>query len=68
MNAARDWVCVECGKRLSLKQAEKAFSNVQGCPKCGGADIQLQADIDRAIRDQNAVDDERFAAAFGGSQ
>ena len=30
--------CFECGKKMTLKQAERAvFSN--GCPKCGGVDI-----------------------------
>ena len=36
----KDWVCTECGHRLTEKQAEKAFSDVQGCPKCGGGDIE----------------------------
>lgn len=39
--AARDWQCQECGHRMTLAQAERASRNVQGCPKCGGADIDL---------------------------
>lgn len=30
----KDWQCQECGKRMTLRQAE------QGCPKCGGMDIE----------------------------
>ncbi len=37
--AIRDWQCQECGKRMTLKQAERATS--EGCPKCGGTDIDL---------------------------
>lgn len=34
------WHCQECGKRfLTVKAAEKASFN--GCPKCGGVDIDL---------------------------
>ena len=34
----RPFECMECGKKLTLRQAEKAvFGN--GCPRCGGADI-----------------------------
>jgi predicted transcriptional regulator len=33
-------VCLECGKKFhSLKAAKKAFFGPDGCPKCGGADI-----------------------------
>jgi ssDNA-binding Zn-finger/Zn-ribbon topoisomerase 1 len=40
--APKDWQCQECGKRLMLKAAEKALSGSDGCPKCGGADIDLR--------------------------
>lgn len=32
--------CMECGHKFrTVRAAEKAFS--QGCPKCGGSDIDL---------------------------
>jgi ssDNA-binding Zn-finger/Zn-ribbon topoisomerase 1 len=37
----KDWACQECGKLLTLKQAEKATYGCDGCPKCGGSDIFL---------------------------
>jgi len=36
IKAVKAWQCMECGKKLTLKQAEKGE-----CPKCGGADIDL---------------------------
>jgi predicted nucleic acid-binding Zn ribbon protein len=39
--ATKDYACQECGHRMTLAQAERAARNVQGCPKCGGADIDL---------------------------
>lgn len=37
------WTCLECGKKFkSVKAAEKATS--EGCPKCGGVDIDLVED------------------------
>ena len=39
--AKKGWKCNECGKLMSLKQAEKASFSVEGCPKCGGSDIDL---------------------------
>ena len=41
VRVVKDWQCQECGKLLTLKQAERALSNAQGCPNCGGADIDL---------------------------
>ncbi len=38
----KSWKCQECGKRLTLKQAERAVS--EGCPKCGGSDIDIAVD------------------------
>lgn len=37
--APSGWKCQECGKKMSLKAAERASLN--GCPKCGGVDIDL---------------------------
>ena len=37
--ASRPFQCMECGKKMTLRQAEKAMYGVNGCPKCGGADI-----------------------------
>lgn len=37
-----DWAefaCLECGKRLTARQAQRADLN--GCPKCGGSDIDV---------------------------
>jgi predicted nucleic acid-binding Zn-ribbon protein len=36
---AKPFACMECGKRLTLKGAERAMS--VGCPGCGGSDIDL---------------------------
>ena len=37
---AKDFECQECGRKMTLKQAERAtYGN--GCPKCGGCDIDL---------------------------
>lgn len=37
--------CVECGKKFNTTaQAEKAQRD--GCPNCGGTDIDLNLDID----------------------
>ncbi len=39
--SAKDWKCQECGKLMTLKQAEKASFSDRGCLKCGGSDIDL---------------------------
>ncbi len=36
---AQQFACLECGKRLSLSAAQHAVN--EGCPKCGGSDIDL---------------------------
>jgi len=41
VRALRDWQCLECGKRLTLKAAHRAMFGADGCPKCGGSDIDL---------------------------
>ncbi len=37
----RPFQCVECGKRMTVKQAEKASFGADGCSKCGSSDIDL---------------------------
>lgn len=39
LKVIKDWVCLECGRRLTLRAAEKAASD--GCPGCGGVDIDI---------------------------
>lgn len=39
--ARKDWKCQECGKRFTLRGAERASS--EGC-SCGGTDIDLVTD------------------------
>lgn len=41
VKALKDWVCLECGKKMTMKQAERAMLGPKGCTKCGGADIDL---------------------------
>lgn len=59
--APKDWKCQECGKRLTLKAAEKAAFGADGCPKCGGSDIDLaddatnDDDTERGLRAQMAA-------------
>lgn len=37
------FACMECGKKFkTIKAAERASS--EGCPKCGGVDIDLQTE------------------------
>ena len=42
--AIKDWQCNECGRRMTLKTAERATSGIDGCPGCGGVDIDLAVD------------------------
>lgn len=38
--------CMECGKKFyTVTSAEKAMFGAQGCPKCGGADIDEAAAV-----------------------
>lgn len=40
--ASSGFACMECGHRFkTLRAAEKAAHGAAGCPKCGGADIDL---------------------------
>lgn len=41
---SKPFACLECGRRFSLKAAERAMSSDQGCPGCGGADIDLHVE------------------------
>lgn len=43
MKQPKDFQCLECGKYLTLKQAERAMYGDKGCPKCGGTDIDAAA-------------------------
>lgn len=36
---SKPFQCMECGKKLTLKQAERAAYGADGCPRCGGSDI-----------------------------
>jgi len=37
------WACMECGKKFrTVRAAERAAS--VGCPKCGGCDVDLDAE------------------------
>jgi DNA-directed RNA polymerase subunit RPC12/RpoP len=38
---ARDFVCLECGRRMTARAAERATTGNDGCPGCGGVDIDL---------------------------
>lgn len=60
--APRDFACQECGKTFSLKGAERASSN--GCPKCGGSDIDL---AESAIHFNTATRADEFSTACGRS-
>ena len=35
------WQCQECGRRMTLRQAERAVYGADGCSRCGGTDIEL---------------------------
>jgi len=38
------FACMECGKKFyTVKAAERAAFGAKGCPKCGGADIDVCA-------------------------
>lgn len=37
-----NFACMECGHKFkTIKAAEKAAFGDKGCPKCGGADIDI---------------------------
>lgn len=37
----KPFACQECGRRFTVAGAERAMSSDEGCPGCGGADIDL---------------------------
>lgn len=37
--SSKPYVCLECGRTMTLRSAERAME--VGCPKCGGSDIDL---------------------------
>lgn len=39
MKTTKPFQCLECGRRLTLRQAERAAYGPDGCPGCGGVDI-----------------------------
>ena len=49
MAKPKDWQCMECGKRMTLAQAERAAYGDDGCPGCGGSDIDLALDGDAEV-------------------
>ena len=44
VKASSGFACMECGHRFrTLKGAERAMLGPNGCPKCGGSDVDLAA-------------------------
>ena len=39
----KDWQCMECGRKMTARSAEKAMS--VGCVSCGGSDIDLNPEV-----------------------
>jgi predicted nucleic acid-binding Zn-ribbon protein len=53
------WKCLECGRKFrTTNAAERAANN--GCPGCGGVDIDL--DVEKRSEDNNV--DERLKRIF----
>jgi hypothetical protein len=53
------WKCLECGRKFrTANAAERAANN--GCPGCGGVDIDL--DVDKRSEDDSV--DERLKRIF----
>lgn len=46
----KDWACQECGRRMSQKAAERAMFGENGCPGCGGSDIDLAVETKEEAR------------------
>jgi DNA-directed RNA polymerase subunit RPC12/RpoP len=40
----RPFQCQECGKRMTVKQAERAAFGERGCLDCGSSDVDLATD------------------------
>jgi hypothetical protein len=58
------WKCLECGRRFrTVKAAERAANN--GCPHCGGVDIDLDVDVrTQTERTEGDSIDERLKRIF----
>lgn len=41
----KEWACQECGHLMTLRQAERASFGPNGCPGCGGSDIDLAVEV-----------------------
>lgn len=51
------FACMECGHKFrTVKAAEKASFGPEGCPKCGGSDIDL---ADATPKPGSSTDDSR---------
>ena len=38
--SVRDWQCNECKRFMTFQTAQRAIEGDDGCPKCGGVDIE----------------------------
>lgn len=57
------FACVECGHKFrTVKAAERAAFGDEGCPKCGGSDIDL------APEEQSSSEYARAEAGFSDSR
>lgn len=43
----KDWQCMECGRKMTARSAEKAMNGRVGCTGCGGSDIDLNLEVMR---------------------
>jgi hypothetical protein len=41
MRKLKDFECMECGTRLTTEEAMRAVNGDDGCPGCGGVDIDI---------------------------
>lgn len=55
----KNWICQECGRRMTTKAAERAAFGPKGCPGCGGSDIDL------VVSDSGATIPAKRAMGFG---
>lgn len=61
------FACNECGHRFkTIKAAERASFGPNGCPKCGGSDVQLTEKKLAAARKVSLADVVREFKAAGG--
>lgn len=45
VKTAKAFACQECGKLLTLAQANAAANGSKGCPGCGGSDVDLAPSV-----------------------